>query len=327
VLDTQNPMVLREDLYSSDGTLIVQKGEIVTSETIKEIAQKSPRGSTRMIPLKESTFFKDFFSVLNEEKYQIVFDREDVKAWVLDLVGKIILTTELIQELEFFKNKDYYSYRHILMTTAMTARMMNDLYHDPAIALVAASISLTHDLGKSRVPLDILQSSKKLTYDEKLYILEHPWTSALLLTYYTGESEAIHSLVSCNHHEKMDGSGYPSGIQVDAPITQMITIADMFDAMISWRPYRLETFDIRGALDYLCDEAELGRLNMSGVKQLISYNRHTKPPLESVSYSKDHLGRTPAEDLNNYSSPGDCLGAGTQEPNLAGIGEIVPEKK
>lgn len=184
----------------------------------------------------------------------------------------------------------------------MTARMAEDLYQDSKTALMAASTALTHDFGKSRIPLEILQSTKKLAYEEYLYIREHPWVGFLLLAYYTGNYESLHSLVALNHHEKIDGSGYPRGVKVVESLIQFVTINDIFDALISQRPYRLEPFNIRGALDHLCDEAEAGKLNMTGVKLLLSYNRHTKPPIDSMVYSREHLGYRPPDDLNNYSS-------------------------
>lgn len=303
MLDLTNPFLLREDLYACHGALILRQGEIITPRALEEIGQKNPAHPAGEVPLKEKReLLRDFLGVMEEENYHVIFDRVELKESVLDLIGRIPLTPDMIQELELFKLKDYYTYRHILITTAMTVRMVNDFYHQKETTLLAASTALTHDFGKSRIPLDILQSERKLDYDEFLYIHEHPWIGFLLLTYYTRNCESQHSLVSFNHHEKIDGSGYPRGIKVEDTITQLVTINDMFDALISHRPYRMEPFNVRGAIDYLCDEAEQGRVNMAGVKLLISYNRHITGPLDSITYSHDHLGYSPPDELNHYSS-------------------------
>lgn len=305
MIDLRNPFVLREDLYAFDGALIVRQGEFITQGVLDGIKQNSPSLSIPKTPLKETGLFHDFSMVMEEENYQTIFNQQELRSGVLKRVGEIPLSPEILQELEFFKLKDYYTYRHILITTAMTVRMAEDLYQDQDSIMLAASTALTHDFGKSRIPLDVLQSTTKLTYEEYVYIHEHPWIGFLLLTFYTGDCESTHSLVSFNHHEKIDGSGYPRGVKVDDPITQFVTINDMFDALISYRPYREEPFNIRGALDFLCDEAELGKINMTGVKLLLSYNRHNKPPIDSIVFSQDHLGYRPPDELNNYSSPDD----------------------
>lgn len=302
MIDFHTPFVMREDLYAYDGTLIVSQGEIINARIIEEIQLKSPSNPSKKLLLKETELFDDIFGVLNETNFQVIFNTEESKNTILDVVKEINLTPEIVKELEFFKIKDFYTYRHVLITTAMTVRMVMDLFADVEMVKNAASTALTHDFGKSRIPLNILQSSKKLDYEEFTYIQEHPWIGFLLLTYYTGHAESHHSLVSFNHHEKNDGSGYPRGICVDDPITQLITINDMFDALISHRPYRMEPFNIRGALDYLCDEAEMKRLNMKGVKLLISYNRKNNTPPDSIIYSHDHLGYRPPDELNHYSS-------------------------
>jgi len=302
MLDLRNPFVLREDLYACEGTLIVPQGEIITPSLLEKLEEKSPGHPNLKTFLKETDLLHDFRAVMDEENYHVIFDREELVEDLLDLLGEIYLTPQIINELELFKLKDYYTYRHILITTVMTMRMAHDFYGDRGKALLAASTALTHDFGKSRIPLDILQSDSKLDYEEFMYIHEHPWIGFLLLTYYTGNCESPGSLVSFNHHEKINGTGYPRGIKVEDTITQFVTINDMFDALISHRPYRMEPFNVRGALDYLCDEVEFGCLNVAGVKLLISYNRHITAPLDSITYSHDHLGYRPPDEFNNYSS-------------------------
>jgi len=293
---------MREDLYAHEGTLILGRGETITRPILDEIKHKRARPSNKTTRLKETHLPEDFLRVMKDENYRIIFDQQTLRQRVLDLVGEMVLNDDILEELDFCKIKDYYTYRHILITTIMTARMAQDLYQDSKMALTAASTALTHDFGKSRIPLEILQSTKKLTYEQYLYIHEHPWIGFLLLVYYTGEHESMHALVALNHHEKMDGSGYPRGVKVVESLIQFVTINDIFDALISQRPYRLEPFNIRGALDYLCDEAEGGKLNMTGVKLLLSYNRHSKPPLDTMVYSQSHLGYRPPDEVNNYTS-------------------------
>ncbi|MDX1764820.1 MAG: hypothetical protein R3231_10905, partial [bacterium] len=191
------------------------------------------------------------------------------------------------------------------ITTALSTLMALDLFKDRPLVSLAAFTALTHDFGKSRIPLRILQSSRKLNPQEYLYILEHPWIGFLLLTYYTGTSYSLNSQVALNHHEKIDGSGYPRGVTVHDPIVQLVTICDIYDALISPRSYRKFPYDVRGAIDLLCDEGEKGRVDLQGVKLLISYNRHNRPAADSITVSQSHSGYKPPDDKNHYSSYAD----------------------
>jgi HD-GYP domain-containing protein (c-di-GMP phosphodiesterase class II) len=311
VLDLRSPFVMREDLFSCDGTLIVRQGEIITNPILQEIQERGQTRRTEKTVVGSSDLLEDFRAVLEEENYQVVFDTEEIKEELLTLISRIPLSRDIYQELELFKVMDHYTYRHILITSLLSTLLVKDFFTDPQQIMLAGSAALTHDFGKSRIPIEVLQSARKLDYEEFLYILEHPWISFLLLAYYTGEYESIHSLVAFNHHEKNDGSGYPRGVKIEDPIIRLVTVCDMFDALISPRTYRVDPFNIRGALDFLYEEATLGRLEMTFVKLLISYNRHSKTPIESMIISQDNTGYRPSDEKNNYSSHEDF-----EEPDL-----------
>jgi len=301
VLDLSTPFVMREDLYACDGTLILRQGEILTKRVINEIQKSAKMRTPEASPVKNSEVLDDYRAVMEEENYHVIFSNDAVKEEVLGIVGEISLIREVYQELELCKVMDHYTYRHILITSLLTTLLAKDSFSDLQEVLQAGSAALTHDFGKSRIPIEVLQSARKLDYDEFLYILEHPWISFLLLTYYTGEAEALHSLVAFNHHEKIDGSGYPRGIKIEDPIIRLVTICDMFDALISPRTYRVDPFNVRGALDFLYEEATFGRLDMTFVKFLISHNRNVKMPVDSLIISQDNTGYRPPSEKNNYS--------------------------
>lgn len=94
-----------------------------------------------------------------------------------------------------------------------------------------------HDLGKLCVPLSILQKPAKLTDEEWLVIKQHPsYGKDLLIKTQLYEGGAIVE----QHHERMDGSGYPYGLHKSeiAVEAYIIACADTYDAMTSNRPYR-----------------------------------------------------------------------------------------
>src|SRR6185312_25745 len=98
------------------------------------------------------------------------------------------------------------------------ARVGEELKLPPSARRHLAVGGLLHDIGKLSVPLDILQKPDSLTDAEYTEIQRHPVSGRRLLEELGGFSETVRNLVS-DHHERLDGTGYPRGLQgPDLPI-------------------------------------------------------------------------------------------------------------
>lgn len=111
---------------------------------------------------------------------------------------------------------------------------------DLAILSIAAPL---HDLGKIKVPHEILNKPSVLTKEEYDIIKHHPLWGAEMILDNGSKSHDWRRVaeVVLNHHERFDGFGYPKGI-CDKKIpflAQIISIVDAYDAMTSNRPYRI----------------------------------------------------------------------------------------
>jgi len=100
---------------------------------------------------------------------------------------------------------------------------------------VAAQV---HDIGKISIPAQILTKPTRLTAGEWALIHEHPDTGYTILQdipFAWPIAEIVRQ-----HHERLDGSGYPLGLKGDAilPEARVVAVADMVEAMASHRPYR-----------------------------------------------------------------------------------------
>ncbi len=94
-----------------------------------------------------------------------------------------------------------------------------------------------HDVGKSRVPLEILRKRGKLNQDEWAVMKKHPeWGYTILME--TGHLTDEAAYISMQHHEQPDGSGYPFGMKDIHPCARICAVADIFDALTSARPYK-----------------------------------------------------------------------------------------
>ena len=111
--------------------------------------------------------------------------------------------------------------------------------------------SLLHDLGKLRVPNTILDKPGRLTDDEFAIVREHPALTAQILSR-VADFSAV-ATIAGQHHEKLDGSGYPYGLTADqlSLESRLIAVADTYSALNEDRPYRpgLTLPEIRKIMD------------------------------------------------------------------------------
>lgn len=105
-------------------------------------------------------------------------------------------------------------------------------------ARLATLCGLLHDVGKLKVPDELLKKTEAYTEEEKIAIKAHTREGYLLVKNLDIDNHIKNAILT--HHERCDGSGYPfglSGFRID-PYAKMVAIADVYDAMTSNRAYR-----------------------------------------------------------------------------------------
>jgi len=121
---------------------------------------------------------------------------------------------------------------------------------------MAASL---HDMGKIAIPDAVLLKPGKLNEEELAVMRMHPRIGYELLSGSQNRFIQVGALIALRHHERYDGSGYPDGLVGEAiPLeARIVAVADVFDALISPRPYK-EAWTMDATLAYLY--AQRGRL-------------------------------------------------------------------
>lgn len=168
----------------------------------------------------------------------------DQQSKVLGLIVDDILTAvmnsdEVLMVLTDVYLYDDYIYQHSFQVTMYTVAIAKELgysYEDVRLIGIGA---LLHDIGKLLIPSEILQKPGKLTDEEYEEMKQHARFGFDILRNLHSVSLLV-AHCAFQHHERIDGSGYPRGL-VDFeihPFAKVIAVADVFDALTSNRVYR-----------------------------------------------------------------------------------------
>jgi len=144
-------------------------------------------------------------------------------------VRAIGLTTEM---------RDPYTAGHQRRATELAVAIAEELYLPEEVIDGIRAAGLMHDIGKLAVPAEILSKPSALTDVEMSLIRAHP-TSAFDILKTVAFPWPVAEIV-LQHHERLDGSGYPQGLKAGEirPEAKILCVADVIEAMASHRPYR-----------------------------------------------------------------------------------------
>ena len=134
---------------------------------------------------------------------------------------------------------DEYTYQHSVDVGVLAAQLAKFLGWEKAKVNMAAQAGILHDIGKKQVPLEILNKPGKLTDEEFNVMKLHPVYAYKELSVIRDMPNEI-KLGAFEHHEKINGKGYPRGLSGNqiTDIAQILAIADIYDALTSKRAYK-----------------------------------------------------------------------------------------
>lgn len=127
---------------------------------------------------------------------------------------------------------------HAVRVSMLAGRLAVHLGYSAPDRRLIERLAVCHDIGKSRVPAALLSKKDPLTDEEWRCVRTHAAISADILL--ARGFEPLHAQIVRGHHECVDGTGYPDGLigcQIMAE-SQIISVADYYDAITTPRPYR-----------------------------------------------------------------------------------------
>ena len=135
--------------------------------------------------------------------------------------------------------RDPYTAGHERRVGIIAAAIARELGWDRERARLVELVALVHDIGKIAVPAEILAKPTRLTASEFELVKGHAQAGYEILRDVSFEGMPVAEIVR-QHHERMDGSGYPQGLKGEQilPEARVLAVADVLESMASHRPYR-----------------------------------------------------------------------------------------
>lgn len=289
---------LRFPVRTLDGEELAPAGARLTPARIAGIVGSGAAKDFPKIPLLEyGSIRRDLHAFLRQGAYRVIFEEREGFNAVLSLMEQTRLPLPVLEILRHFRRNEPYTYRHTLMVFALSCLLARDLGHGRREILLEASAGPLHDIGKITVPLPVLKKTTPLTRSERRLLEHHPIAGHVLLCHYLGDPRRFASKVARNHHERKDGSGYPRGIRLKDRLLEIVAACDVYDALISPRPYRQVSYDNRTAIEEITAMAERGEIRWEIVTALVAHNRKNRPPLPECRVSREKRGTPPEGNL------------------------------
>ncbi len=289
---------LKHNIFTLDNRLLLPAGTVVSDDIVEELISTHESPSTKSSPfLKYGSIKDNILSFFFQPPYNTIFADEKQTASLLDLMEQVAVPYPILETMDYFKQHDFYTYRHFIMVFALSILLARDLMEDYNDLLTEVLAGPTHDIGKICVPLDILKKTDPLTMSERQFLEHHAIAGYILQSYYIRDSKNFSAMVARDHHERKDGSGYPYGTHLKDLMIEIVVASDVYDALISPRPYRRLSYDNRTALEEISMMAEKGKLSWEIAQALVAVNRKDRPHYSECTVSLDKRGTPPPDNV------------------------------
>lgn len=189
-------------------------GILIIDADLKEIElEKLQALNTAMVLISNSVSYSS-----------LIKNNKSIERKVLKLILKIMMFDDLP------------TYRHSLRVEKYSLELAKILSLSKDKIKRLRLSALLHDFGKITIPYHLLHKEEKLTKEEFEIIKQHAVIGYRLLRDIHFFKESLPDIL--NHHEKLDGSGYPNKIKTLDEVTQILAVADIIDAISSTRSYK-----------------------------------------------------------------------------------------
>lgn len=211
---------------------------------------------------------------------------------------------------EILASRDHYTSEHALRVAEISVRIGRALGLEAKELEILELGCLVHDIGKVAIPDDVLLKPGRFDKQDRQIMECHPLIGARLFSR-RFEDDRI-ALIILQHHERLDGSGYPAGVKAEQinELAKIVMVADVYEALIARRPYK-KPMSRTQALAILYDDAGRGKV-LEAIVQTLEQITAAWDPLEiHIDLAADYMTsleqfrrktyfREPLSDFYNY---------------------------
>ncbi len=257
-------MILAKTVFKSDGSIVLKKGIQLKDSYIKRLKKlgvshiyiKDTLCDDIVIDdvVKENTR-RDAIKLVNNVMSKVAIsgsiESQKIRKIVNELTNELLNSTNVMIQLIEIRTVDDYTFGHNVNVCVLSLIVGLSLGYDKENLIELGLGAILHDVGKARVPLNILNKKGKLDDYEFEIIKKHTLEGY----------EVLKSNMKCNnkaceialyHHERYDGTGYPKGLKADEipEYVKIVSVADVYDALTSDRVYKKAIYPYQ-AIEYL----------------------------------------------------------------------------
>ncbi|TCS77805.1 HD-GYP domain-containing protein [Pectinatus cerevisiiphilus] len=247
-------MTICQSVFDDKGLFLLRRGTKLSSfyifklkrAGIKEIAVASTNAYANY-PLSEDIVcettriaaIKNLSNTIDHLEKKGILLLDKLQSSISAIIREVTSNKQALVQLNDIRMYDSYTLVHsvnVSILSALIGSLLN-LTHEEMEDLTLGAI--LHDIGKIAIPIELLNKKTPLTQDEFIFMKKHPVFSVQKL-HEGGCFNANIIDIAGQHHEKIDGTGYPYGLRGNQIhlFAKIAAIADVYDALTSVRPYK-----------------------------------------------------------------------------------------
>lgn len=266
-------MRVARDLQDSYGSKLLTKDSHLTQAKIDKLAFMGFAGVYITDDISADIEIEEMISYETRAKGLECIKNNDIdgcKEVSDDIVEEIINKGSISLDITDLRSFDDFTYAHSVNVAIYACSIGIGMGYRSVVLSQLVLAGLLHDIGKMEVPKLILNKGGRLSPEEYNVMKEHPIRAYNMIKDRRDISDAVKQAV-LYHHENVDGSGYPKGIEAkDQSIyTKILHVADVYDALISNRPYKAP-YSPYEAVEYLMGACSI-MFDQEAVHALVRY--------------------------------------------------------
>lgn len=245
-------MIIGKSVCTKDGTLLFAPGTEIEAFHLKQmmdlgIEQVEVKDSTASLPvngeLTGNEVIETVQSIIRDLTLTNTLEQGTVKQAINNIFRQVVKDKCVMLHLTEVRGLDSYIFAHsvnvcmLSLIMGLFLKIKGDHLRNLGLA------ALLHDVGRTKVPKSILHKPGQISEEEYNKVKKHSILGYDMLKDSRQFEESV-LLTALQHHERLDGSGYPFGIRGDdiGLFPRIVAVADVFDALLTDRPFRKAFF-------------------------------------------------------------------------------------